>query len=97
MLSPVQRIMIVPLCRGEPVPTECLVTAVYTGCRGDGPANAEHAIRAQIYKLREKLSPLGITIETIGYGRGAIGYRVLPEHRQALTALLARFGDAMVM
>ena len=88
MLSPVQRAMIAAMRQGAPVPTERLVTAVYSSRRDGGPDNAEHAVRAQIYKMREKLLPYGIEIETIGHGRGSIGYRVKPEHCIALTALL---------
>lgn len=97
MLSPVQRAMIAALRHGQTVPTDRLVIAVYTGCKGGGPDNAAHAIRAQICKMRDKLAPHGIEIETVGHGRGAIGYRVRPDHRQALEKLLAEIGDVMVM
>lgn len=90
MLSPTQRAMIASLRHGHPVPTDELVCAIY-GYRSDGgPDRAEHAIRTQIYKIRLKLADLGIVIETIGYGRGAVGYRVRPEHCPALQYLLER-------
>jgi len=89
MLSPTQRAMIASLRSGHPVPTDTLVDAVY-GSRSDGgPDRAEHAIRTQIYKMRLRLRELGVEIETIGYGRGAIGYRVKPEHCPVLDLLIA--------
>lgn len=97
MLSPVQRAMIAALRHGHTVPTERLVTVVYSTRHDGGPDNAEHAVRAQIFKMRAKLEPYGIEIETVGYGRGAIGYRIKPDHHQALGSLLEQFGDAMVM
>lgn len=96
MLSPVQRAMIAVLRHGQTIPTDRLVTVVYSGTHG-GPDDAAHAIRAQMCKIRDKLERYGIEIETIGRGRGAIGYRVNPRHRRALDDLLDQFGDVMVM
>jgi DNA-binding response OmpR family regulator len=80
--------MIASLRHGHPVATDELVCAIY-GYRSDGgPDRAEHAVRTQIYKMRQKLEALGIVIETVGYGRGAVGYRVKPEHCPALAYLM---------
>lgn len=91
MLSPTQRVMLQPLLRqDEPIPTEQLVDLLY-GYRADGgPENAGYAVRSQMYKIRARLKEFGILIETVGYGRGAVGYRVSPDHRDALGQLLTR-------
>lgn len=87
MLSPTQRAMIAELRHGDIVPTERIVEKVY-GSRADGgPDHAEAAIRRQMYKLRQKLTPVGVEIETVGVGRGSDGYRLRPEHVPLLATL----------
>lgn len=94
MLSPTQRAMVAALRSGYTVPTERLVAVIYGDRRDGGPDDPHHAIRSQMHKMREKLLRFGIEIETVGgHGRGAIGYRLRPEHRPALNELFSHFGD----
>lgn len=88
MLSPTQRAMIAELRHGETVPTERIVNAIY-GSRADGgPEDAAHAIRRQIYKMRQKLASVGIEIETVGVTKGSEGYRLRPEHVPLMASVL---------
>ncbi len=89
MLSPTQRAMIDVLRHGQPIPSGHLASAIYGNRYDGGPDDAEHTMRNQIYRIREKLARVGIEIETVGQGRGSAGYRVNPAHRDALNELLA--------
>lgn len=76
MLSPTQRAMIAELRHGHIVSTDRLIDALYGARRDGGPNDASHVVRQQIYKMRAKLAPLGVEIETVGFGRGIDGYRI---------------------
>ncbi len=87
MLSPMQRAMIAVL-RDGPVRTTSLIDTLYGDREDGGPECAYTSVRVQIHKMRARLSACGIEIETVGEGRGTAGYRVRPEHRDALDRLL---------
>ncbi len=88
-LSPTQRAMLAPLRAGHPVPMERLVNILYANRYDGGPEDAPHTVRQQMYRMRQKLANLGISIETAGlHGRGSLGYVVNAEHRQKLESLL---------
>ena len=89
MLSPTQRAMIAALRHGHPVPASTLVDKLYGSRPDGGPDDAEHAVRTAIYKMRAKLEPHGVEIESVGHARGSAGYRLRPEHMQILDGLLA--------
>lgn len=88
MLSPTQRAVAAVLLSGELVPVERLVIAIYGGRRDGGPLDADLEVYKQIAKLRDKLARFGIEIETVGRGRGAMGYRVRSEYKSAIETLL---------
>lgn len=87
MLSPMQRAMIDAMRHG-PVPGHALIDRLYGDCADGGPDNAYGVVRVQVHNIRAKLSSYGIEIELVGEGRSAAGYRVRPEHRDALDRLL---------
>ena len=75
-------------CRGSPLPVERLVAVLYGAQWDGGPDHADVVVRIQIKKLRQRLSPYGIAILTIGAGRGSQGYMLEPDHLDRLEALL---------
>lgn len=76
MLSPTQRAMIAELRHGQVVSTEKFIETVYGARTDGGPDDASRVIRQQIFKMRAKLAPLGVEIETVGIKRGSEGYRL---------------------
>ena len=88
MLSPTERAVIALLRHDSPVSTHQIKDYLYGSRPDGGPDDADHAVRAVIYKARTKLARVGIEIETHGNGRGLQGRRIKPEHRDALAAIL---------
>jgi hypothetical protein len=74
--------------RGSPIPIERLTYALY-GSRYDGGPDCAHSMTRKILeRLRRSIGVRGISILTIGYGRGTQGYMLDPEHLDRVEAFL---------
>lgn len=89
LLTAQQKALLEPLRCGSPVPINRLVSTLYASRWDGGPDNPEGVVHVMIYNLRQRLSPHGIAILTIGSGRGAQGYMVDPDHVPRLDSLMA--------
>ena len=87
-LTPQQRAMLAPLME-RPRTATAIVAHVYAGTLDGGPVCAEEVVRVQMHRIRRA----GIVIENGGPGRP--GYRIAPESRSMVDALLSRCGKAI--
>ena len=85
LLTAQQLALLGPLCRRSPTPVQALADAIYADRADGGPDNADHVVRIQIQRMRERLEPHGIRILTF-VGQG---YMFDPQHVPKLNALMS--------
>lgn len=88
MLSPTQRIMAKAMIRGQTVSARQMIDMLYAHRPDGGPDDPGRTVRDQVYKMRQKLGPLGIEIQSVGQRNTADGWRLAPESIERLGAIL---------
>lgn len=88
MLSPTQRLMAKAMCQGQTVSARELIDTLYSARSDGGPEDANREVRKQIHKLRQKLQPVGVEIETVGVTKSCQGWRMAPDAIARLETVL---------
>jgi hypothetical protein len=79
------------LVRRHTLSNHQIVEAVYADDPNGGPENAIGALEAQMYHIRKKLAPYGVTITTLDFGsRYGAKYHLDHDNRERVRYLLAQ-------
>jgi DNA-binding response OmpR family regulator len=80
--------MIKAMCSGKVVSSSELVDTLYGSRRDGGPTDASREVRKHVYRIRQKLSEVGVEVESVGTKKYSQGWRLAPDHIDRVTKFL---------